>query len=168
MNTKHLFLCAALALAPAALAQDGKNAIAGSCTIDANTPAKLNQNNLLASCNPSVNIPLGKRMVIEQASAVCMFDASGTPPLISRFSLGVYRPGAPGAYTSDEFTLTEFSTSTGAGPNNLSRRTSRAILKGPLYTDLAPKFEVERFGGYVTYAWCTLSVSGFLVDKLAL
>ena len=86
MNTKHLFLCAALALAPAALAQDGKNAIAGSCTIDANTPAKLNQNNLLASCNPSVNIPLGKRMVIEQASAVCMFDASGTPPLISRFS----------------------------------------------------------------------------------
>jgi len=172
MNTLRLTmmgaLLAALAAAPQAHAQSPQTALTGYCSFDSFSAEKLTGNTMTAKCTTSVSIPSGKRWVIETASAWCTFDAANTPPVVAQITLTAYVPAGIGVYQATDFVFPEFSSSSGTGLNNMPRRSTRGALRGPIYTELPPVFLVERYAGSISYAKCSLSVAGYLVDKAAL
>ena len=158
-------LLAALAAAPQARAQGPQTALVGACTFDSLSVEKLTGNTMVAKCTPGVDIPYGKSWVIETASAWCPFDANTTPPAVAQITLVTFRQIGVGTYQASDFVFPDFTSSAANGLNNLLRRSTRGALRGPLYTEIPPTFQVERFSGSVNIAKCSLSAAGYLVDK---
>ena len=160
---KIISVLLALAILAPVFSQSADNikaAYLASCTISDGTVENLTSH-ANAKCTVTPAVPIGKRLVIENASAHCLFNgnANTIPPTSRYITLKININGSVNG--SPEFPLTDLVNSTGPFGTAM-RRTIRAESLARLYTDSAPVFYTSIYDGTVTSTSCTFSVSGFL------
>jgi len=164
-----ILLAAATILAPQiALAESGADThpvLTGSCLVNNATLEKLYPTTTVAGCKPDVTIPSNKRWVIELVQARCTLDGDTTPPMITSVQFMPFRQVSAAGYDGLPLFLTDWQSTSGQ-MLDVVRRVWIGTLKGPIYTDLAPRFDAERLSGVLSYAACKFSASGYLVDRL--
>jgi hypothetical protein len=146
---------------------DQRTLLVGACTIDNNSPKPLYTTNTQSNCQLNVTIPSGKRWLVEVVHARCYMDAPSQVPSFGSVRFVSYLPGGqPNSFQGAEFVFADWMTSLGPDPGGDGQRRNWAgAIRGPFYTDLAPRLQVERYAGFATYGACHVSASGYLIDK---